>query len=578
MNHTQNILIVDDTPENLIILERVLRRVPANIIQASSGQEALKAALNNNLALAILDVQMPEMDGYELATLLREHEDFQALPIIFVSAVYSDEQHVFRGYEAGAVDFMVKPFDSAQLLSKVKVFLELNKANLELQRKVEELALSESRYQTLVKTIPDIVFRINGRGEFTFINSAVRNLGYTPEELMSKPFSSIVHPSDLETLNRTLLPDAEHTSLSFGPAEPPDQKPLNDLVHLELRLLSKPQIKDDREESDPEIYVNGRRVISGEISLSSLFQQFPDRREKALLSIVGVIHDITERKKTEKELSLYREHLEHLVEERTTKLMEEIEERKKSEQKRQQLESMLMQQQRLESIGTLAGGVAHEINNPINGIMNYAQLIVDTQCNEEITQFSQAIIEETERVARIVQNLLQFARTDQGVGIEKASPSEMVEYVISLVKTIMRHDQITLIIDENSTDLPKISCRRNEIEQVLMNLLTNACDSLNTRYPAYDEDKVIQISAETGSLSGNPSIVFCVEDHGMGIEEETLQHIFEPFFTTKDRTKGTGLGLSISHGIVTKHHGQLRVETKPGQFTRFYLELPVEQE
>ncbi len=574
MNYTQNILIVDDTPENLFILERVLRRLPAHIIRASSGQEALIAALNNNLALAILDVQMPEMDGYELASLLREHDDFRTLPIIFVSAVYSDEHHVFKGYEAGAVDFIVKPFDASQLLSKVKVFLALQKTHLELQQKVEELALSESRFQTLVKTIPDIVFRIDVQGTFVFINNAVRILGYTPEELLHKQYEILIHPEDIQNNSYLCNTKREGSKKIISREQLADTKRVE---KIELRLLSKPDINEATKETHDEFTYHGHHILYTEASCSDIYHVLPSGEGYQFLGTVGVLRDITDRKKTEKELILYREHLENLVEERTKKLKEEIDERQKSEQKRRQLESMLMQQQRLESIGTLAGGVAHEINNPINGIMNYAQLIVDAGAEGATSDFAEAIIEETTRVSKIVRNLLQFARADKGMGMEEASPQDMIEYVVSLVKTIMRHDQIALLLEEPVQPIPSVTCRKNEIEQVIMNLLTNACDALNTRYTGYDENKTVKISISTGSLDGKPSVLWTVEDHGTGIPEDVLPFIFDPFFTTKDRTKGTGLGLSISHGIVMDHNGDLRVESNPGEYTRFTLELPTEQ-
>ena len=567
MSRDQNILIVDDTVENLVILERVLRRLPVRIIKASSGEDALKAALNNKIALALLDVQMPGMDGYELANLLRDQEEFANLPIIFISAVFSDEEHIFKGYESGAVDFIVKPFNPAHLLAKVQVFLDLNEMTLELENKVRELQASENRFQTLVRTIPDIVYRINPQGEFIFVNKAVSILGYVPEELLGKHFSTIIHPDDVMNVSRDLvLERMKRDSLPGIPSPKLFDERRNGnraTYELELRLVGRQQA--------------AREEIFVEVSSSGIHHYTFKGKHLSFLGSVGVIRDISARKRTEDELNNYRENLELLVEERTRKLEIETKEHYESDQERQRLEAMLMQQQRLESIGTLAGGVAHEINNPINGIMNYAQLIVDMVDDEEGTEFARAIIEETERVAKIVRNLLQFARADNKSIMEQAPPSEMINYVVTLVKTIMRHDQITLVIDDDHGDLPEISCQRNEIEQVLMNLMTNACDALNSRYPGYDENKVIHVSAEEGVLDGKPSVVFCIEDHGTGITENALQHIFEPFFTTKDRTKGTGLGLSISHGIVKKHHGELRVKTELGNYTRFLLELPVEQ-
>ena len=119
-----NILIVDDRPENLYTLERLLQKLDVNVIQATSGAQALELSLKNDLCLAIVDVQMPEMDGYELVELLRSNDSTLNLPIIFVSAIYSDEYHHRRGYDAGAVDFLSKPFAPDILLSKVKIFID----------------------------------------------------------------------------------------------------------------------------------------------------------------------------------------------------------------------------------------------------------------------------------------------------------------------------------------------------------------------------------------------------------------------------------------------------------------------
>ena len=124
MSEQPKILIVDDKAENLFTLERVLRKLPVTIIQANSGAAALALALEHSFFVAIVDVQMPEMDGYELVELLRGNETTAILPVIFVSAIFSDEYHHRKGYDAGAVDFLSKPFVPEILLSKVRVFLD----------------------------------------------------------------------------------------------------------------------------------------------------------------------------------------------------------------------------------------------------------------------------------------------------------------------------------------------------------------------------------------------------------------------------------------------------------------------
>lgn len=245
------------------------------------------------------------------------------------------------------------------------------------------------------------------------------------------------------------------------------------------------------------------------------------------------------------------------------------------EEERTKLEARVRQNQKLEAIGTLAGGVAHEINNPICGIMNYAQLINERLDPENpLREFAGEIRRESERVAGIVRNLLSFARQEKD-SYSLAGFSDILNNTLSLIRTIIRRDQITIEVDIPD-DLPKIKCRSQQIQQVLMNLLTNARDALNARYPEHDPEKVITVTVRPFKQADRPWIRATVEDHGPGIPVDIASHMFDPFFTTKDRNIGTGLGLSISHGIVQDHKGKLYFESKAGQYTRFYLDLPVD--
>jgi sigma-B regulation protein RsbU (phosphoserine phosphatase) len=148
------ILIVDDKPENLFALEKTLTRLDAiEVMQAASGSEALGLTLKNDFALAIVDVQMPEMDGYELVELLRGNQGTANLPVIFVSAIFSDEYHHRKGYDTGAVDFMSKPFNPEILLSKVRVFLDLYRQRAKLQELVDQVTHANAEIQALNKRL-----------------------------------------------------------------------------------------------------------------------------------------------------------------------------------------------------------------------------------------------------------------------------------------------------------------------------------------------------------------------------------------------------------------------------------------
>ena len=252
-------------------------------------------------------------------------------------------------------------------------------------------------------------------------------------------------------------------------------------------------------------------------------------------------------------------------------------ERKRLEQERIHLEAQLRQQQKLEAIGTLASGVAHETNNPINGIMNYAQLIADTAAPESrAVEYAGEIVHETERVATIVQNLLQFARQESQAH-SLSRPADIVEQTLSLLRAVFRRDQIALTVDVPE-NLPLIKCRSQQIQQVVMNLLTNARDALNAKYPGYHVDKTIRVGVKLLDHDGRRWLRITVADQGNGIPAEIRDRIFDPFFTTKPRDKGSGLGLSISHGIAKEHHGVLHFETDPGTGTQFHLDLPVDEE
>ena len=240
------------------------------------------------------------------------------------------------------------------------------------------------------------------------------------------------------------------------------------------------------------------------------------------------------------------------------------------------MEAQLRQAQKMEAIGTLAGGVAHEINNPVNGIMNYAQLITDgLPADSPLQKFSANIIKETNRVSEIVRNLLAFARQNPQHR-SPASLNDILKSVLTLVQTVIKHDQITLLV-EVPEGLPQMECRSQQLEQVLLNLLTNARDSLNEKYPAYHEDKIIRVTACLFERDGSRWIRTTVEDHANGIPERIRDRILDPFFTTKVAGKGTGLGLSISHGIVKEHGGELNFETETGRGTRFHMDLPVKR-
>jgi signal transduction histidine kinase len=253
----------------------------------------------------------------------------------------------------------------------------------------------------------------------------------------------------------------------------------------------------------------------------------------------------------------------------------DVSERRRAEQAQLRYEAQLRAQQRLEAIGTLASGVAHEINNPIQGIMNYAELIGGSNgADAFVRELAGEIEHEGKRVAAIIRNLLAFARQERGQDepFLRTPICEIVEETLSLVRSMLRRDTIDLRV-ELPDALPPVRCRSQQIQQVLLNLVTNARDALNARFPGEHPNKRIEITAGPVRRDDEDWVRLSVSDRGGGVPEQVVGRIFDPFFTTKGRDRGTGLGLALSHGIVAEHGGVLRLDNHPGEGACFSIEL-----
>lgn len=229
----------------------------------------------------------------------------------------------------------------------------------------------------------------------------------------------------------------------------------------------------------------------------------------------------------------------------------------------------------LAAIGELAAGVAHEINNPINGIINYTQILLDNaddKYDSTDRDFMARIIKEGERIAVIVGNLLSFAR--QRDVVEVVSMKEIIEDSVSLLMHQLQKDGIQLSVDIPA-DLPQIKGNPQQLQQVIVNLLTNASYALNQKFPAANPEKRLEICCRPKSAMGKEYVTTTVTDWGIGIPQEIIDHIFDSLFTTKPPGKGTGLGLSISKGLVRDHQGFLSVESTVGGPTVATVDLPV---
>jgi PAS domain S-box-containing protein len=243
--------------------------------------------------------------------------------------------------------------------------------------------------------------------------------------------------------------------------------------------------------------------------------------------------------------------------------------RKRLEAEREEMQRQLYQSSKLASIGELSAGVAHEINNPLNGIINFAQLLKDeeTPRSEFEQQMIDGIIDEGGRIAQIVRGLLTFARVDTH-DLTRVHFADSLKTSIALFGRQFEKDGVAVEIDLEP-DLPLVRADGSRLRQVVVNMISNAHHALKAKTSDSSEQKVFRISARR---AGNHVRVEFY-DNGVGIKREHLNKVFDPFFTTRRDGGGTGLGLSVSFGIIRDFGGTISVESEEGKYTRFVIEL-----
>lgn len=247
-----------------------------------------------------------------------------------------------------------------------------------------------------------------------------------------------------------------------------------------------------------------------------------------------------------------------------------------TEEKTHQAETLRAGQ--LAAIGELAAGVAHEINNPINGIINYAQLLLDEAGgNGPDKEILGRVIKEGERIAGIVSNLLSFARQRKEESEELVGIGTVIDDSLALIKHHFLKEGIILTV-EVPENLPPVQVNPQQLQQVVLNLLSNARYALNQRYPGRDDRKRLDIRCRTVTLNGNDYVQASFTDFGTGIPKNIIGKIFDPFFSSKKPGEGTGLGLSISYGLIKECKGFMHVESEPDRFTTMTIEIPVAEQ
>ncbi len=520
------ILIVDDRPENILSLKRTLELSGFSIDTAGSGEEALKQILRKEYSLIILDVQMPGMDGFEVAEIISGYSKAKDVPIIFLSAVNTDKKFIAKGYRSGGVDYVTKPVDPDILLLKVKTLYrlheqkrELNKIHVALNEEIETrknteelLTVKVEELKLILESIPQAAFTLNENGTIEFVNEYWYLYTNRSDELPH------FHPED------TITKQGWANSISSG----------NSLI-CEVRIKS----------------------ISSNEFRHHLLKLMPIRQQNKIVKWVGTFTDIHEQK-------MLNQWLEKKVSERTSELLRKNEELEERNYELQQF----------------AYVASHDLKEPLRKAQIFSSMLQTSIPAENVTAHSymSRIIDASRRMNTLIDDLLNYSRLSTSALFEKTNLGDVLQEIIpDLELSIIEKNAIV-----NIGTLPAIDAIPGQMRQLFQNLLSNALKfSLPGKPPVINisADFVDQKNIDAAAIPGAGYCRIQVTDNGIGFEPKYTEKIFRLFqrLHTRHDYEGTGIGLAIVKKIVEKHSGIIKAHSSEDNGATFTIILPVQQ-
>ncbi len=527
------LLVVDDEKGIRDLIKAEFEMNGYEVTSALNGAQAVEILNLKKFDIVITDIRMPKMDGL---TLLEEIKKASPEIEVIITTGFATIETAVQAMRNGAYDFIEKPFELNALVMVIEKALEKKdlKALLAMHNETETVFSALKLNELLVKITGIAANALNADSVIIFLLDE-----------SGKPYSA-------SSMNKNEnICDSGGTELA--------ENDLNKILRAKTPLIAaggNNQSKDCAECGSPCAALSCPFSINGQ-DLGII---------KAVRNNGGDSFNLTDIRN----ISILASHIAQAV--HNAKLYEKLEikiaELEKARKELEQTQGQLVQAEKMAAVGQLAAGIAHEINNPLAGIMGFAELLLQTdglagQQKEDIG----TILKQSQRCRDIIHNLLLFSRKKINRK-EPVSIAGLMESVIQLV----RHDFYSSGLSINCSfqdGLPMVFADPSQIQQVFLNIINNARHALE--------------NVKTGSLEikisrKNGNIVILFKDNGCGIKKEDLSHIFDPFFTTKEPGRGTGLGLSISHGIITQHNGIIKVESEPAKGTTFTVEVPEYEE
>ena len=540
------ILLVDDRPENLLALEAILEPLNQTLIRAHSGDEALRKLLLHDFAVILLDVQMPGINGFETARLIKARERTKYIPIIFLTAISKDEEYVFEGYSVGAVDYLAKPFQPDILRSKVNVFVDLylkqkqlseqhvmlragEVRELELKHQLE-IAESEARFSEIVGSAMDAIIVFDTDGKISLFNTAAERMFNTPASVA------------MATHVRHLFPEEIRQEALDRVCEVSDVRADGTQATLAEHVLSFAGLR-----------ANG--------------EQFPLEATASCLDVRGkrtytlIVRDISERKRAEAALKAQAESLAKAMAELKA-LNDELAERQA------ELERAMAARSRFYA------SMSHELRTPINAVLGYSTLLLENiygPLNEKQAEGITRTHKAAKHLLELVNDVLDLSKIEAGkidLRLQPVSFPALIDDLFVTVRPLADQFGSELTLEHQGEPVKVISDPRR-LRQILLNLLSNAIK--------FGKGQPIRLRSNPRDDGG---IVLEVSDEGEGIAPADQEKIFDEFVQLgkTQLTEGTGLGLPISRRLAEMLMGELEVKSELGKGSTFRLSLPATAE
>ena len=538
------LLIVDDNSTNLYMLKIVMEGIGFEIITAENGMEALDKALTNSPDLIVSDILMPTMDGYTLCRECKLDERLKDIPFIFYTATYTEPKDEKFALSLGADRFIIKPQEPDILIKVVQEVLSEKRTSMLMAAKPlgEEMEFLREHHGILVNKLEKKMVDLEIANKQLMMSEERYRLSF-------ENTSDIICMLDADRKISSVSPNIERI-LGYRP-EDLIGRHVSGVRHI-LTPASFDQASDDLSriykgktipEAIYEFIASDGTVKTGEVSGSPIISQ------DEIIGMISVARDITERKRLERERKI--------------------------------LQERLQRAEKMEAMGVLAGGVAHDLNNVLGILIGYSDLLLnEVDEASHLRRHVTNIMNASTRAAAIVQDLLTLARR----GVQAKTVYNLNNSVYELQKMLEYKEIISLNPTVNITtnlepDLLNVKGSPVHMSKTLINLVRNSIEAMPAggRLTLTTKNQYLDLPVSGyDQIKEGDYVVLSVSDTGEGISEEDLKHIFEPFYTKKAMGRsGTGLGLAVVWGTVSDHEGYIDVMSQVGKGTTFTLYFPV---